>query len=286
MQQFRYVLYTVRDGVAVVTLNRPDRLNALGIGPDSNREELLAAIALADADEAVGAIVLNATGRAFCAGGDLVDGAVRETVFDDQLFLQQAERFHAALRRVRKPLIASVHGACLGAGLSLLAACDLVVASDDAVFGLPEGRIGLTGAGAVVHLVGAAWAKFLIWTGESLDAGRAAEIGLIFTVVPRAILEEKCFELARRIGAMPRAATVLNKAAVDAQVEAAGLAAARVAGLPADVATTAMARMARAPDGRLFRDILRDEAVAGLKRARETQYRDSWLPPSKPRSLA
>lgn len=280
VQQFQFLLYTVRDGVAVVTLNRPARLNALGMGPGSNREELLAALALADADPAVGAILLGAAGRAFCAGGDLGGATRRETVLDDHFFLEAAERFHACLRRVHKPVIAAVHGSCLGAGLALIAACDLVIAADDAVFGLVEGRIGLSGAATVVHLVGAAWAKFLIWTGETIDAWCAERIGLVLSVVSRAVLEDRSFELARRIGAMPREAVLLNKAAVDAQVEAGGRAGARAAGLPLDTATTAMARTARAPDGRLFREILRDEGMEGLKQARAQQYRDAWLVPS------
>ncbi len=280
LQQFQHLLYAVRDGVAVVTLNRPERLNALGMGPGSNREELLTALALADADDAVGAIVLTAVGRGFCAGGDLSATAKRETLLDDHLFLEAAERFHASMRRLHKPVIAAVHGSCLGAGLSLIAACDLVIAADDATFGLVEGRIGLSGAGAVVHLVGGAWAKFLIWTGESIDARRAESIGLVLSVVPRGALEVKSFELARRVGAMPREAVALNKAAIDAQVEAAGLAAARAAGLPIDTAVTTMARTARAPDGRLFRDILREEGMEGLKRARAQQARDPWLPAS------
>lgn len=283
MQHFEHLLYTVRERVAVITLNRPERLNALGMGPGSNREELLAALALADSDDGVGAIVLAAAGRAFCAGGDLSGAAKRESVLDDQLFLEAADRFHASIRRVHKPVIAAVHGSCLGAGLWLIAACDLVVAADDAAFGLVEGRIGLSGAGAVLHLVGPAWAKFLIWTGETIDAWRAERIGLVLLVVPRAALEQESFELARRIGAMPREAVLLNKAAVDAQVEAAGLAAARAAGLPHDTAITVMARLARAPDGRLFRDILRDEGMEGLKRARALQYKESWLAPGDSR---
>ena len=279
MADFEHLHIERRGGVAVITLNRPERLNVLGMGPGSNRDELLRALAEADRDNSVGAVLLCATGRAFCGGGDLTGGVPRETVFDDYRFHAAAEEFHGAVRQVRKPLVAAVQGLCLGAGVALAAQCDLVVAAEDAQFGLVEGRIGLTGGGAIVHLVGATWAKFLILTGETIDARRAARIGLVLTVVPGAELQTRAFELARRIATLPRAAVELNKAGINAQAEAAGLAAGRLAGEGMDPVTTAMARQARAPDGRLFRDILRAEGVDGLKRARTLQYDTPWLAP-------
>ena len=268
-------------GVATITLIRPDRLNALGIGPGSNREELLVALHEADADDQVGVILLNAAGRAFCGGGDLTGAAPREHVLDDYRFHEAAESFHEEMRRIHKPLIAAVNGLCLGAGLSLIAQCDLVIAADDAVFGLVEGRIGLTGASSIVHLVGAPWAKFLMLTGEMIDAVRAERIGLVLAVVPRDDLHDRSFELARRIAALPRESVLLDKAGIDRQVDAAGLAAGRVVAQAMDPITTAMGRLARAPapDGRLFRDILKSEGIEGLKRARDLQYREPWLEP-------
>lgn len=272
-----HVETTVAQGVATLRLNRPERLNALGSGPGSNREALLAAVRGADGDPAIGCIVIAGAGRAFCGGGDMTGNKPRETAYDDEMFLLEVEQFHAALRSVRKPLVAAVHGLCLGAGLALIAQCDLVVAADDALFGLQEGRIGLSGASHIVDIVGPMWAKFMILTGENIDAQRAQRIGLVLEVLPAASFAADVQELARRIASLPRESTVLNKAAIDAQVEASGRAAGRLAAMPHDALTTAMAREARAPDGRLFRDILRDEGIEGLKRARQQQYDTPWL---------
>ena len=103
------------------------------------------------------------------------------------------------MRDARLPVVAAVHGYCLGAALQLVASCDLVVASEDARFGLPEGRIGLVGAGPLVPIVGRQWAKFLILTGELIDAARAREIGLVFAVEPDDEQLERARDLARRL---------------------------------------------------------------------------------------
>lgn len=267
----------VVEGVFTVRLNRPERLNALGSGPQSNREALLRAVQDADRDAAIGCIVIAAAGRAFCGGGDLIGNKPRENVFDDRMFLQEVEQFHALLRAVRKPLIAAVHGLCLGAGLALIAQCDIIVAADDALFGLPEGRIGLSGASHIIDAVGPMWAKYMILTGETVDAHRAQRIGLVLDVLPVASFALQVQELARRIASLPRESVVLNKTAINALVEASGSAAARAAAMPHDALTTARARAARAPDGRLFKDIVREEGIEGLKRAREQQYDTRWL---------
>lgn len=265
------------DGVARIALNRPERLNALGIGPGSNRDELLRALQQADKDESVGSLLLLANGAAFCGGGDLSGSKPRETPYEDWRFHAEAEAFHHALRQLRKPLIAAVNGLCLGAGLSLIAACDLVIAGSDARFGLVEGRIGLSGASAIVHGVGSAWAKFLILTGELIDARRAERIGLALCVIEAGALRERAQELASRIARLPRESVEMNKAAIDATGQAAGLSASRAMAVAADTLVTATGRQARAPDGRLFREILKSEGVAGLKQARELQYREPWL---------
>lgn len=276
---WQHLLVAQREGVCEIVLNRPEKLNALGLGPESNRAEIVAAMAAADADPAVGCILLRANGRAFCAGGDLGGAARTETPFDEHLFSTELVACYAAMRAIHKPILAAVHGLCLGAGMGLVAQCDIAIAADDARFGLIEGRIGHPGATEIVPLVGAAWAKFLILTGEILDAGYAQRIGLVLSVLPRAELESRAFELARRIAAMPREAVVLNKAGINAMTEAMGKTAGRIAGRAYDTLTKAMSHHAQAPDGRRFEDILREGGMDALKRARDTQYQGSWLPP-------
>lgn len=277
--EFQHVEHQIREGVGHLILARPEKMNALGVGPGSSRDEIQRALAAADASDGVGCHLITAQGRAFCAGGDLTGAPETEHVLDEHLFVQQIDAFHAAIRGLRKPVVAGVHGLCLGAGLGFMAQLDLVVASDDARFGLIEGRIGHPGGSEIVPLVGAAWAKFMILTGELLDAERAAEIGLVLTVVPRESLDERVFDLARRIASLPREGTLLNKAAIDRMVEASGRAAGRLVGRTHDAMTKAMSGFARAPDGRLFDEIIAEEGVDGMKKARDQQFRGGWLPP-------
>ncbi|MCU1617709.1 MAG: enoyl-CoA hydratase [Frankiales bacterium] len=264
-------------GVARIRLDRPERMNALGIGPGSNRAEIAAAMSAADKDESIGCILLTAAGAAFCAGGDLSGVAPAETPVDDYAFVAELGAFYEQLRAVRTPIVGAVQGLCLGAGMSLAAQCDLLVAADDARFGLVEGRMGHPGATEIAPIVGAAWAKFLILTGELIDAHRAERIGFVLSVVPAADLEGRALDLARRVAAVPRASALMNKAAVDAMADALGRQDARRVGRAHDVTTKAAARQATAPDGRLFDDILREEGTAGLKKARDSQFTGRWL---------
>lgn len=276
---WQYLQVVQRDGVCEIVLDRPEKLNALGLGAGSNRSEIAKAMAEADADAQVGCILLRANGKAFCAGGDLEGAAPTETPFDEHKFNSELVAFYAAMRGTHKPIVAAVHGLCLGAGMGLMAQCDIVVAAADARFGLIEGRIGHPGATEIVPLVGAAWAKFLILTGEIIDARCAQRIGLVLTVVPRVEIESSAFELARRIAAMPRESVVLNKAGINAMTDAMGRASGRIAGRAYDTLTKSMSRHALAPDGRRFEDILRSGGLEALKRARDTQYQGNWLAP-------
>jgi enoyl-CoA hydratase/carnithine racemase len=165
----------------------------------------------------------------------------------------------------------------LGAALGLIAQCDIVVAGDDARFGLIEGRIGHPGSAELVPLIGAAWTKYLIMTGELIDANRAERIGLVLAVEPADQLEARAIDLAERLASMPREAILLNKACVNAVSDAMGQAAGRISALAHETLTRSMTYAARAPDGRRFEDILREEGLAGMKRARDAQYSDPWL---------
>jgi enoyl-CoA hydratase/carnithine racemase len=274
IDQFKHILYTVEDRVARITLNRPEKLNALFFGPGSNRDELIRAFAGADADESVGAILLSGAGRSFCGGADLTIVKPRETSYDEQRFFEESAQFLRSIRNVSKPTIAAVHGACVGAGLGLMAQCDLIVAADDARFGLVEGPRGLPGATEIVPLIGPNWAKFMILTGELLDAAWAERIGLIMLSVDANQLGAATFELARRIAHTPAKSTQLNKLSINSMIDAGGLQQVMNAGHTHDVLTAAMSKFATAPDGRLVRDILQTEGVAGLRAA---FAQPSWL---------
>jgi acrylyl-CoA reductase (NADPH) len=282
---YSHITLDFSDGVAHIRLNRPELMNALGMGRGSSRDEIADAMHTADKDSSSGCILLSAVGPNFCAGGNLSGAPESVTPYDNYSFVRQLDDFYTSVRQVRKPIVAAVNGLCLGAGMGLIAQCDLVIAADDARFGLIEGRIGHPGATELVPIIGGAWAKFLILTGELLDARRAERIGLVLSVVANDELQERTTELAHRIAAVPREAAIMNKAAVDAIGDAMGRLAGRLAGRAYDVTTKAHAQWATAPDGRRFADIIRQEGMAGLKRARNAQFSGSWLPAESLRQL-
>jgi enoyl-CoA hydratase/carnithine racemase len=273
------VTFAKADGVAELTLNRPASLNAISARPGGMRDQLLHLLADAEADPDVAALLVRGAGRAFCAGGDVTGNAARETAYDELRFLESVDEFHRRVRASPLPSVAAVHGHCLGAGLLLAASCDFVVAAEGALFGLPEGRIGLIGGGQITSVVGRQWAKFLILTGELISARQARDIGLVLAVTADDELASRGRDLAARLARMPREATALNKRSVDAAADAAGDEAARVAARGHDAATLSMADRARTPDGRSFRDILRTEGTRGLKAAQTAQWESSWLRP-------
>jgi enoyl-CoA hydratase/carnithine racemase len=276
---WQHILYSAESGVAHVVLNRPEKLNALGMGPGSNRVELVEALEQGDADPAVGSILVSARGRAFCAGGDMVGVPGVGSPFDNKSFVDELDVLHARVRRVRKPVVAAVHGLVLGSGLGLTALFDFVIAAEGTRFGLIEGRIGHPGATEIVPLVGAAWAKYLMLTGEIIDARRAAAIGLILEVEEADELLARCADLAERLARMPREAVILNKASIDGMIEAAGRGAGRSVGRLHDALTRSMTQAAAAPDGRTFEEILARDGMQSLKAARDTQYAQPWLKP-------
>jgi enoyl-CoA hydratase/carnithine racemase len=271
------ITYEKDAGVAEITLDRPQQRNPISAREGGTRDQIAWAVGDAEDDPAIGCVLLKGAGPAFSAGGDLTGNAPRVTVAEHQAFLERAEAFHHRLRTARVPVVAAVHGYCLGAALQLVASCDLVIAADSARFGVPEGRIGLVGATGLVPIVGRQWAKLLVMTGELVDAPTARSIGLVLTVEPDDELIDRSRELCRRIARLPREAVVLNKLAIDAAAEAGGEAAGRAAGLAGDVATLSSSARATAPDGRTFREILDGEGLAGMQRARAAQFDGPWL---------
>jgi enoyl-CoA hydratase len=206
------------DGVALVTLDRPEALNALSF---ALLAQLVAALRALDADAAVHAIVLTGAGdRAFAAGAD-----IKEMAEATPSSLAAGGGFDAwdDLRAIRKPVVAAVRGFALGGGCELVMACDLVVAGDDAQFGQPEIRIGvMPGAGGTQRLtraIGKARAMELILTGRSIDAREAERLGLVTRVVPAEATLEAALALAAEIAAMPPLAVQAAKSAVNAAFE-------------------------------------------------------------------
>ncbi len=223
------LLETVKDGVAVLTLNRPDRLNALS---PAMLDALLEALPRLAADADVGAVVLTGSGRAFCAGGD-VKAMAEGREFGDDTLEDKAQALRGRmevsrwLHEMPKPTIAMVRGAAAGAGLSMALACDLRVAADGARFATAFARVGYSGdfGGSyfLSQLVGTAKAREFYFTADILDAAQALALGLVNRVVPDARLEDETLGLARRLAGGPRVAYRYMKRNFNA-AETAGLA--------------------------------------------------------------
>jgi enoyl-CoA hydratase len=202
------------DGVALVTLDRQEALNALNFA-------LLAALTDAlerlDRDPGCRAIVLTGAGdRAFAAGAD-----IRELAEQTPISLTVDHHFHRweRIKRIRTPIVAAVRGFALGGGCELAMACDIIVAADDAQFGQPEIRLGvMPGAGGTQRLtraVGKSRAMEMILTGRSIDAREAEARGLVARVVPAEATVDAALELAAEIAAMPPVAVLAAKEAVN-----------------------------------------------------------------------
>lgn len=206
------LLEVVKDGVALLTLNRPDRLNAFA---EPMLDDLLEALPRLAQDPNVGVVVLTGAGRAFCAGGDVKAMAEGRRTPGDSLE-EAAQHLRARMETSRwlhempKPTIAMVRGAAAGAGLSLALACDLRIAGQSAKFGTAFARVGFSGdfGGSyfLTQLVGTAKARELYYTADLLDSQHALALGLVNRVVPDDALEEETLALAGRIARGPRVA--------------------------------------------------------------------------------
>lgn len=219
------VLSEIEDGVRTITLNRPERLNAIN---PALLADLRAALAEANADPATAAVVLTGAGRAFCAGDDL-----RE--FDDQAgsegetraYIESIQDITREIVLGDRIVVGAIRGWAVGGGLEWMINCDFPILAEDTRCFFPEISLGVFVTGAVSALlprqVGLQKAKELILFGERFDAATALDLGLAWKIVPNDRLMEEARETARRIAALPAAAaravkTVLNRAcALDAE---------------------------------------------------------------------
>jgi len=221
---YECLLYEVKDGIATLTLNRPDRLNALG---GTLREDLLDAITRAGADPEVRVMVVTGAGKGFCAGGDVkamneANEGQRTRPLMEKI-APSRDRTLFALREAPQPIIAAVNGAAAGAGMNLALACDIRIASIAAKFSQAFVRRGLHpdwgGTYFLPRVVGMAKACELIFTGDVIDAPEALRLGLVSRLVAPEQLMPAAYDLARKIAAGPPVAIRLAKRALHRNAE-------------------------------------------------------------------
>lgn len=206
-----------RGAVALITLNRPDALNALN---SQLVDELIDAVQGFDADDAIGCMVITGSEKAFAAGADIKEMQPKTymDVYKEDLF-EKANRIAEA----RKPVVAAVSGYALGGGCELAMLCDFILASDTAKFGQPEISLGVMpgigGSQRLTRFVGKSKSMEMCLTGRMMDAEEAERSGLVSRVVPAADLVEEAVKTAEKIAGMSRPVTALTKEAVNRSYE-------------------------------------------------------------------
>jgi enoyl-CoA hydratase len=209
---YEYVLVEKDGAVAIVTLNRPQQLNALSYGLV---KDLCLAMESLDQDEEVRAIVLSGGEKVFAAGADIKEMADAGP-FDEPISGRLSYRDR--INKISKPVIAAVSGYALGGGCELAMSCDIIIASETARFGQPEVNIGIIpgsgGTQRLTHIVGKHRAMEMILTGEPINADNAQRLGIVTRVVPVELLLEEAKAIAKKIAAKPPLAVRQAKEAV------------------------------------------------------------------------
>lgn len=233
--RFRHLTYETQGRIATITLNRPERLNAIARGMP---QELREAVEKANDDNAIHCIILTGAGRSFCAGYDLVDFAESrnaaaggqdatqgpwDPMVDFAMMYRNTQDF-MSLWRSNKPTIAAVRGHAVAGGSDIALCCDLVVMADDAKIGYPPARVwGVPTPMMWVYRLGAERAKRMLFTGDLITGKDAAAMGLVSESVPEPELNSRVVALATRISAVPKNQLMAMKLVVNQSIESMGL---------------------------------------------------------------
>ena len=216
MSAFETLRYEKRDGIGVVTLCRPEAINAFNVQMRDELSEALSAVR--DDADVRGLLIAGAGERGFCAGADLTEfgSAPSQAV---ARYVRWARDLWSALAELPKPTMAAVHGYCFGSGLEIAALCDLRIASQDAVFALPEASLGLIpaagGTQSLPRIVGLPRAMELALTGRRMTSGEAVRAGFVDWLVPREQLHVVAEARLRDVASTPADALALAKRAVN-----------------------------------------------------------------------
>lgn len=260
--EFETLTYETDGRVAHVTLNRPDRLNAIH---EKTPGEIRRAVEAANADDGVHVILLKGAGRAFCAGYDLKDYAEREGAhplaqdmpWDPMLDYRLMKAFTddiTSLWRSYKPTVCKVHGHAVAGGSDIALACDMVIMAEDARIGYPPARVwGCPTTAMWVYRLGPERAKRMLFTGDLIDGKEAKALGLVLDAVPAADLDARVDALVARMVGVPRNQLMMQKLMINQAVDAMGLANTQM------IATIFDGMTRHTPEGRAFKDMCERE---------------------------
>ena len=215
---YETLLTDVEDGVAVITLNRPEQMNAFN---NQLMDELTNVLDGFEADKDIGCIIITGSKKAFAAGADIKE--MRDQSYMDAYYADFITRNWERASQCRKPVIAAVAGYALGGGCELAMMCDFILAGENAKFGQPEITIGVSpGAGGTQRLtrfIGKSKAMEMCLTGRMMDAEEAERCGLVSRIVPVDELLDEAKSVAKKITALPRATAMMTKEMVNAAYE-------------------------------------------------------------------
>lgn len=274
---FEQITYERKATTAIITLNRPERRNALSL---KLLRELNAALVEADEHDPVHCVILRGAGPHFCAGADLSEYSTqrgpeyrgRQEIDDDIWRLEQGQRLRIMLFDMHKPVIAQVHGTCIGIGTELAWFCDMVIVANDARIGFPPVRdLGTPPGSMWLYHCGPQWAKRLLLTGDSLSGKDAAKIGLALKSYPADRLEPEVMRLADRMGLVDPHLLSANKRMVNLGLELMGARTLQRIGAEID------ARGHIAPKARGFRETMRTHGVKHAFRQRDAAFGSSTV---------
>ena len=270
--QFEQIIYEVKNTTAIVTLNRPEKRNALSA---QILRELSVALLEADEHNAVHCFLLRGAGPHFCAGADLSEYSSgrgeayrgRQEIDDDVWRLEHGQRLRLTLFDMHKPVIAQVHGTCIGIGTDLAWLCDMVLVADDARIGFPPVRdLGKPPGSMWLYHCGPQWAKRLLLTVDSVTGADAATIGLALKSVPADLLQAEVMRLAERMGLVDPHLLSANKRLVNLGLELIGARTMQRVGAEID------ARGHLAPKARDFRETMREHGVKFAFQKRDAAF--------------
>lgn len=276
------IIYQVERGRARITLNRPEKLNALS---QQLQVELNEALWEADNDNNVHAVIIRGNGRAFSAGYDLTPMASRRPTpegehytavyrggrsFDDDAWqMERSQRLRMAIFDMHKPVIAQVHGYCLAGGTDVALLCDIIIAADDATIGFPPARaMGALPNNMWLYNCGPQWAKRLFLTGDTVTGAEAAKIGLVLKSVPSNMLEAEVEGLVDRMAMIDKELLSANKRIVNLGLELMG------ARTMQRIAVENDARAHLAPSVREFGRIAGEQGLKAALHWRDSKFGD------------